>query len=71
MGYARPRTATASEVLCQRLRGPRPIAPHGVRLAQQLLADGAAPLDVPADRGDPRAAALRALGALEAHGAGG
>jgi hypothetical protein len=56
--------------LAERLRGPRPVAPHGVRLAQQLLADGAGPLYVPAARGDLRAAALRALGALDAHGAG-
>jgi len=41
-----------------------------MRLAQQLLADGAGPLYVPAARGDLRAAALRALGALDAHGAG-
>jgi hypothetical protein len=57
--------------LAERLRGPRPVAPHGVRVAQQLLADGAGPLYVPADHGDLRAAALLALGALDAHGAGG
>ena len=57
--------------LAERLRGPRPVAPHGVRLAQELLVDGAGPLYVPAHRGDLRAAALLALGALDAHGAGG
>jgi hypothetical protein len=57
--------------LAERLRGPRPVAPHGVRLAQELLVDGAGPLYVPADRGDLRAAALLALRALDVHGAGG
>jgi hypothetical protein len=57
--------------LAERLRGPRPVAPHGVRLAQELLADGAGPLYAPARRGDLRAAALLALQALDDHGAGG
>jgi hypothetical protein len=57
--------------LAERLRGPRPVAPAGVRLAQELLVDGAGPLYVPVHRGDLRAAALEALGALDAHGAGG
>jgi hypothetical protein len=57
--------------LAERLRGPRPVAPAGVRLAQELLVDGAGPLYVPAHRGELRAAALQALGALDAHGAGG
>jgi hypothetical protein len=57
--------------LAERLRGPRPVAPDGVRLAHALLVDGAGPLYVPAGRGDLRAAALLALGALDAHGAGG
>jgi hypothetical protein len=57
--------------LAERLRGPRPVAPTGVRLAQELLVDGAGPLYVPAHHGELRAAALQALGALDAHGAGG
>jgi hypothetical protein len=57
--------------LTERLRGPRPVAPAGVRLAQELLVDGAGPLYVPAHHGELRAAARQALGALDAHGAGG
>ena len=57
--------------LAERLRGPRPVAPTGVRLAQELLVDGAGPLYVHAHHGELRAAALQALGALDAHGAGG
>jgi hypothetical protein len=56
--------------LAERLRAPRPVYPDGVRLARQLLVDGAGPLYVPTERGDLRAAALLALGALDAHGAG-
>ncbi len=56
--------------LAERLRAPRPVDPDGVRLAHQLLVDGAGPLYVPAEPGELRAAALRALGALDAHGAG-
>jgi hypothetical protein len=56
--------------LAERLRAPRPVDPDGVRLAHRLLVDGAGPLYVPAEPGELRAAALLALGALDAHGAG-
>jgi hypothetical protein len=56
--------------LAERLRAPRPVDPDGVRLAHQLLVDGAGPLYVPAEPGELRAATLRALRALDAHGAG-
>jgi hypothetical protein len=55
--------------LAERLRAPRPVDPDGVRLARELLVDGAGPLYAPAEPGDLRAAALRALRALDAHGA--
>ena len=55
--------------LTERLRAPRPVDPDGVRLARELLVDGAGPLYAPAEPGDLRAAALRALGALDANGA--
>jgi hypothetical protein len=57
--------------LAERLRAPRPVDPDGVRLAHRLLVDGAGPLYVPADPGELCAAALEALRALDAHGAGG
>jgi hypothetical protein len=56
--------------LAERLRAPRRVDPDGVRLARQLLHDGAGPLFVSAAPGELRAAALQALGALDAHGAG-
>ena len=55
--------------LAERLRAPRPVDPDGVRLARELLVDGCGPLYAPAEPGDLRAAALRALRALDAHGA--
>jgi hypothetical protein len=55
--------------LAERLRAPRPVDPDGVRLARELLVDGCGPLYAPAAPGELRAAALRALGALDAHGA--
>jgi hypothetical protein len=55
--------------LAERLRGPRPVDPEGVRLAHELLVDGGGPLYVHGDHGELRAAALRALGALDGHGA--
>jgi hypothetical protein len=58
--------------LAERLRAPRPAHPDGVLLARELLLDGAGPLYAPAGPGDLRAAALRALRALRAmdgHGA--
>jgi cytochrome c551/c552 len=57
--------------LAERLRGPRRVEPDGVRLVRRLLVDGAGPLYVPAEPGELRAAALEALRALDAHGAGG
>jgi hypothetical protein len=57
--------------LAERLRAPRRVDPSGVRLARQLLHDGAGPLYVPAAPGHLRAAVLHALRALDAHGAGG
>ena len=55
--------------LAERLRAPRPVDPDGVHLARELLVDGCGPLYAPAEPGDLRAAALRALRALDAHGA--
>jgi hypothetical protein len=55
--------------LAERLRGPRAVDPTGVRLARELLTDGGGPLYVAGEPGDLRAAALRALFALD--GAGG
>src|SRR5262245_2259504 len=55
--------------LAERLRGPRAVDPEGVRLAHELLVDGAGPLYVHGNRGELRAAALHALGALDGHGA--
>jgi hypothetical protein len=52
-------------------RAEQPSAPlSAVRLARQLLHDGAGPLYVPAAPGDLSAAVLQALRALDAHGAG-
>jgi hypothetical protein len=56
--------------LAERLRAPRRVDPDGVRLARRLLIDGAGPLYVPVRHADLRAAALRALQALDGHGAG-
>jgi hypothetical protein len=56
--------------LAERLRAPRRVDPDGVRLARQLLHDGAGPLYVPAAPGDLSAAVLQALRALDAYGAG-
>jgi hypothetical protein len=55
--------------LAERLRAPRPVDPDGVRLARELLVDGAGPLYAPAEPGQLRAAALRALRAMDANGA--
>ena len=52
--------------LAERLRAPRPVDPDGVRLARELLVDGCGPLYAPAEPGHLRAAALRALRALDA-----
>jgi len=54
--------------LAERLRAPRPVDPDGVRYARELLVDGCGPLYAPAEPGDLRAAALRALRALDGHG---
>jgi hypothetical protein len=54
--------------LAERLRGPRPVAPEGMRLAHDLLVDGAGPLYVPGEPGELRGAALRALWALDRRG---
>jgi hypothetical protein len=54
--------------LAERLRAPRPVDADGMRLARSLLIDGASPLYVPTTRGELRAAAIRALGALDGHG---
>ena len=56
--------------LAERLRAPRRVDPDGVRLARRLLVDGAGPLYVPVRHADLRAAALRALQALDGHDAG-
>jgi hypothetical protein len=55
--------------LAERLRAPRAADPAGVRLARALLTDGGGPLYVPGRPGDLRAAALRALFALDGPGA--
>jgi hypothetical protein len=55
--------------LAERLRAPRRVDPDGVCLARELLVDGAGPLYAPAEPGQLRAAVLRALRALDAHGA--
>jgi hypothetical protein len=55
--------------LAERLRAPLPVDPDGVRLARQLLVDGAGPLYAPAEDAELSAAALRALRALDGHGA--
>ncbi len=54
--------------LGERLRAPRPVDPEGVRLARELLLDGAGPLYVTCWRGDLRLAARRALMALDGRG---
>jgi hypothetical protein len=54
--------------LAERLRGPRPVDPDGVRLARKLLIDGGGPLYAPAAPGELRAAARRALAALDGRG---
>ncbi len=51
--------------LAERLRAPRPVVADGVRLARALLVDGDGPLYVPQEPGELRAAALRALDALD------
>jgi hypothetical protein len=55
--------------VAERLRAPRPVDPAGVRLLRALLVDGAGPLYVPQEPGELRAAALRALSALDRPGA--
>jgi hypothetical protein len=54
--------------LGERLRAPRPVDADGVRLARELLLDGSGPLYVPRRPGELRAAARRALRALDGHG---
>jgi hypothetical protein len=54
--------------LAERLRAPRPADPDGVLLARELLLDGAGPLYAPAGPGALRAAALRALRAMDGDG---
>jgi hypothetical protein len=54
--------------LAERLRGPRPVDPEGVLLARALLVDGSGPLYVDGSGGELRAAAERALAALDGHG---
>jgi hypothetical protein len=54
--------------LAERLRAPRAVDPAGVRLAHTLLTDGGGPLYVDGEPGDLRAAALRALFALDGPG---
>jgi hypothetical protein len=56
--------------LAERLRAPRRVDPNGVRMARELLHDGAGPLYVPVAPGHLRGAVLQALRALDAHGAG-
>jgi hypothetical protein len=55
--------------LAERLRAPRRAHPDGVLLARELLLDGAGPLYAPERPGALRAAALRALWAMDGHGA--
>jgi hypothetical protein len=55
--------------LAERLRAPRPVFADGMRLARALLVDGNGPLYVPAAPGALRAVAIRALEALDGHGA--
>jgi hypothetical protein len=57
--------------LAERLRGPRPVAPAGMRQVRHLLIDGGGPLYVTGEPGELRGAALRALWALDRHGATG
>jgi hypothetical protein len=55
--------------LAERLRAPRPVDADGMRQAQRLLVDGSGPLYVASTPGALRAAARRALEALDGHGA--
>jgi hypothetical protein len=55
--------------LAERLRAPRPVAADGMREARMLLVDGSGPLYVESAPGALRAAAHRALEALDGHGA--
>jgi hypothetical protein len=55
--------------LAERLRAPRPAHPDGVLLARELLLDGAGPLYAPEGPGALHEAALRALWAMDGHGA--
>jgi hypothetical protein len=55
--------------LAERLRAPRPVDADGMRQARALLVDGGGPLYVESAPGALRAAARRALGALDGHGA--
>jgi hypothetical protein len=55
--------------LAERLRAPRHADPDGVRMAHRLLVDGAGPLYVQEHPGALRAAALRALWAMDGRGA--
>ena len=69
---AREATGEAREALldlAERLRAPRPVDPHGIRLTHALLTDGAGPLFAPGEPGELRGAALRALWALDRRGA--
>jgi hypothetical protein len=55
--------------LAERLREPWPVDADGMRLARALLIDGSGPLYVRSAPGTLRAAAVRALGALDGNGA--
>jgi hypothetical protein len=55
--------------LAERLREEWPVNADGMRLARALVIDGAGPLYVPAAPGALQEAALRALAALDGHGA--
>ncbi len=54
--------------LGERLRAPRPVDADGMRLARDLLLDGAGPLYRARRPGELRAAAQHALRALDGHG---
>jgi hypothetical protein len=51
--------------LAERLRAPRPVDADGMRQARQLLVDGSGPLYVESAPGVLRAAAIRAVEALD------
>jgi hypothetical protein len=51
--------------LAERLRAPRPVDADGMRQARQLVVDGSGPLYVESAPGTLRAAAIRAVEALD------